>query len=186
MTSYIANSHLSLLTLDVFAGMNSLNWKSLSGTKAKTSRGAGTSTARDATCPKRVCEERPLSPVVMVSSGSSGHRSEQLHPRPACSSQASKSLLSSLESGDSRSLYLEALKTSLGDISQGEWNTFEGLADEDSIGAATHATMMVRHPLVCYIYLYLILCLIGNFYLLASHTVLIEEPQYKCHQDSKL
>ena len=33
--------------------------------------------------------------------------------------------------------YLEAFKTSLGDISQGEWNTLEGLVDEDSMSVAT-------------------------------------------------
>ena len=51
------------------------------------------------------------------------------------------------------SRYLEAFKTSLGDISQGEWSTFEGLADEDSMGAATRATMMVRHPLASHLFL---------------------------------
>ena len=51
------------------------------------------------------------------------------------------------------SRYLEAFKTSLGDISQGEWNTFEGLANEDSMGVATRATMMVRHPLASHLFL---------------------------------
>ena len=60
--------------------------------------------------------------------------------------------------------YLEAFKTSLGDISQGEWNTFKGLADEDSMGAATWATMMVRYPFAYYTCSYLILCLIINFF----------------------
>ena len=60
--------------------------------------------------------------------------------------------------------YLEAFKTSLGDISQGEWNTLEGLADEDSMGEATRATMMVRHLFAYYTYSYLILCLIRNFF----------------------
>ena len=41
--------------------------------------------------------------------------------------------------------YLDAFKTSLGDVSQGEWNTLEGLTDEDSMGATIQATMMVRH-----------------------------------------
>ena len=43
--------------------------------------------------------------------------------------------------------YLEAFKTSLGDITPEEWNTLDGLADEDTMGAATRATMMVRHSL---------------------------------------
>ena len=41
--------------------------------------------------------------------------------------------------------YLEAFKTSLGDISQGEWNTLEALMDEKSMGAATWAATMARH-----------------------------------------
>ena len=143
MTSYVANSHLPILTFDAFTGMNSFNWASPSGRRAKAGRGAGTSTARDTAHPKRVREERPPSPVVGVSSGLSSHRCEQLPPYPARSSQAGKSILSPLESGDSRSLYLEAVKTSLGDISQGEWNTLEGLADEDLIEAAARASMMV-------------------------------------------
>ena len=32
------------------------------------------------------------------------------------------------------------------------------------MGAAARASMMVSHPFACYIYLYLILCLIENFY----------------------
>ena len=92
-----------------------------------------------------------------------GPEGEQLPPRPAHSSHADKDVLSSSKSSDSKSRYFEALKTSLRDISQGEWNTFEGLGDEDSIGAAVRASIMVRYYLTCYIYLYLILCLIGNF-----------------------
>ena len=152
-SSYVANSHFPLLTLDVFVGMNSLNWAFPLGRKAKAGRGAGTSTARGAARPKRVHEERPPSPEVGASSGSSGQRREQLPPRLVHSSQVGKSILSSLESGDSMSRYLEAFKSSLGDISQGEWNTFEGLADEDSMGAVTRATMMVRYPLASHLFL---------------------------------
>ena len=41
--------------------------------------------------------------------------------------------------------YLEAFKASLGDITLGEWNTLDGLADEDMMGAVTRAAMKVRH-----------------------------------------
>ena len=129
----------------------------------KVGRGVDTLTSQDAARPKRMREERPSSPVVGVSSGSSGQRGEQLPPRQSHSSYADKGVLSSSESGDSRFRSLEALKTSLGDISQGEWNTFEGFADEDSMGTTARASMMVRHPLTCYIYLYLILCLLKTF-----------------------
>ena len=80
-----------------------------------------------------------------ASLGSSGQRREQLPPHPTQASSTGKNVLSSSESSDSMACYLEAFKTSLGDISQGEWNTLEGLADEDSMGATTRATMMVRH-----------------------------------------
>ena len=83
--------------------------------------------------------------MVGPSSGSSGQRREQLPPRLARASSTIESVLSSLESSDSMAHYLEAFKTSLGDISQGEWNTLERLADEDLMGATTCATMMVRH-----------------------------------------
>ena len=46
--------------------------------------------------------------------------------------------------------YLEAFKTSLGEITLGKWNTLDGLANEDSMGAATRAAMMVRHFLTQY------------------------------------
>ena len=127
MSSYVANSYLTLLTLNFFVDMKSLNWASPSGRKVKASRGAGTSAAQDAARPKRGREERPLSPVVGVSSRSSGQRREHLPPRLARASSTCKSFLSSSESSDSMSHYLEAFKTSLGDISQGEWNTLEGL-----------------------------------------------------------
>ena len=117
--------------------MSSLNWAFLSGRKSKAGRGAGTSATEEAASPKRGREERPPSPVVGASSGSSGQNHEQLPPHPACVSSTSKSVLSSLESSDSMARYLEAFKTSLGDISQGEWNTLEALIDEDSMGAAT-------------------------------------------------
>ena len=133
------------LFLDFFADMNSLNWASPSGRKSKASWGAGISAAGEVARSKRGHEEQPSSPMVGASSGSSGQRREQLPPRPARTSLTGKSVLSSSESSNSMVRYLEAFKTSLGDISQGEWNTLEGLADEDSMGAATRATMMVRH-----------------------------------------
>ena len=143
---------LILTTFNVLADMNSLNWSSPSGRKARAGRGAGASTSRDAVRPKRGREEVPPSPVVGGSSGSSGQRREQLPPRPARSSHADRGVPSSSESVDSRSRYLEALKSSLGDISQGEWDTFEGLADEDAMGAAARASMMVRSFLTCVLY----------------------------------
>ena len=120
MAMYIASSYSSLLTLDILAGMNSLNWASPSRRKAKAGRGIGASTSRDPAGPKQVVEERPPNPVVGVSSGSSGQRREQLPPRPARSSHTDRGVISSSESIDSRSRYLEALRTSLGDISLGE------------------------------------------------------------------
>ena len=135
MSSCVVNSYLLSLTLTFFliffADMNSLNWASPSGRKSKAGRGAGTFATGEAAHPKRGCEEQPLSPVVGASSGSSGQKREQLPPRPARVSSTGKSVLSSSESSDSMALYLEAYKTSLGDISQGEWNTLEGLIDED-------------------------------------------------------
>ena len=145
MSLYVASLHLLLLTLDFFADMNSLNWASHSGRKSKAGWGASSSAAREIAHPKWGREERSPSPVVGASSGSFGQRREQLPPRPACASSTGKSVLSSSESSDSMARYLEAFKTSFGHISQGEWNTLEGLADEDSMGAAIQATMMVRH-----------------------------------------
>ena len=123
----------------------------------------GTSVAGEATRPKRGLEERPLSLVVRASWGSFGQRLEQLLPRSARVSSTGKSVLSSLESNDSVAYYLEAFKTSLGDISQGEWNTLEGLADEDSMGAATRATDGKASFWSLCLYFYLILGLIRNF-----------------------
>ena len=161
---YVDSLYLFLLTLDFFANMNSLNWAFPSGRKSKTGRGVGTSAAGEATCFKRGSEERSSSPLVGASSGSSGQRHEQLPPHLARASLTGKSILSSLESSDSMFHYLEAFKTSLGGISQGKWNTLEGLADEDSMGAVTQATMMVRHLLAHYACIfYLVLGLIRNF-----------------------
>ena len=64
-------------------------------------------------------DDLPLSPLIGVSSGSSGQRRKQLPPRLARVPLASKSVISSSEPSDSKTHYLEALKTSLGDISQG-------------------------------------------------------------------
>ena len=132
--------------------MNSLNWSAPSGRKARAGRGAGASTSKGAARPKRGREEMPPSPVVGGSSGSSGRVLGQLPPRPTRSSPADRGVPSSSESVDSRPHYLEALKSSLGDISQGEWDTFEGLTDEDSLGAAARASMMVRSLFTCALY----------------------------------
>ena len=157
MSSCVVSLYLLSLTLTFFlvflADMNSLNWASPSRRKLKAGRGAGTSIAREAAHPKLRREERPPSPVVGASSGSSGQRREQLPHHPTHVSSTGKSVLSSMESSDSMARYLEAFKTSLGDISQGEWNTLEGLAEEDSMEAATRATMMVRHPFAQYTYI---------------------------------
>ena len=147
--------YLLLLTLSsclVFlADMNSLNWASPTRRKSKAGRGASTSTAGEAAGPKWGCEDRPPSLVIGVSSGSSSQRREQFPPHPPRVSPTGKSIASSSESNDSMTCYLDAFKTSLCEISQGELNTLEGLADEDSMGAATRATVMVRHPLAHYI-----------------------------------
>ena len=84
----------------------------------------------------------------------SGQRREQLPPTLAHTSLTGKSVFSSSESSDSMARYLEAFKTFLGDIAQGEWNTLEGIVDADSMGAATWATMMVRHLFACYAYIF--------------------------------
>ena len=97
--------------------MNSLNWVSPSRRKSKAGRGAGTSAAGEAARPKKGREERPSSPMVGASSRSSSQRREQLPHQPARASSTGKSVLSSSESSDSMARYLEAFKTSLGDIS---------------------------------------------------------------------
>ena len=140
-----------LLTLNsclvFFADMNSLNWASPTGRKSRGGRGVGTSAAGEAVGPKQGHEDCPPSPMIGVSSGSSNQRLEQVPPYPACVSPTGKSITSSSKLSDSMARYLEAFKTSLGDISPKEWNTLEDLTDEDSMGAATRAAMMVRHSL---------------------------------------
>ena len=127
------------------ADMNSLNQASPTRRKSRASRGAGTSATGEAAHPKQGREDRPPSPMTGVSLGSSDQRREQLPPRPAHVFHAGKSVASSLEPSDSMAHYVEAFKTSLGDISQGEWNTLQVLMDKDSMGATTRATMMVRY-----------------------------------------
>ena len=123
--------------------MISLNWALPTGRKSRAGRDTSSSASGEATHPKRGREDRPPSPVVGVSSESSSQRREQLPPRPTRVHSTSKSVASSSETSESMARYLEAFKTSLGDISPREWNTLDGLADDDSMGAA----IMVRHSL---------------------------------------
>ena len=120
-----------------FTDMNSLDWASPTRRNSRASRGASSSAAGEGAHPKRGHEDRPPSPAIGVSSGFFGQRAEQLPPRPARVSSTGKSVASSSEPSDSMACYLEAFKTSLGDITLGEWNTLNGLIDEDIMCAAT-------------------------------------------------
>ena len=139
------------VTLDyclfLFAYMNFLNWALPTGRKSRVGRGASSSATKGGVHPKQGLEDRPPSPVIGVSSRSSGQRREQLPPHPTRVSSAAMSVASSSELSDSMACYLEAFKTSLGDITPGEWNILDGLTNGDTMGAATRAAMMVRHSL---------------------------------------